>query len=66
MEKAEKAPVDTSATIITKDDISNTPLPQEDDSKPDYSSKATTKTKFGDYLRIFTYSTWSDRLLLVS
>jgi len=60
----EKEPVDTNATIITKDDVSNTLPQQDDDPKPDYSSKATTKTKFSDYLRIFTYSTWSDRLLL--
>lgn len=62
----EKEPVDTNATIITKDDVSKTPHPQDDDTKPDYSSKATTKTKFSDYLRIFTYSTWMDRVLLVS
>jgi hypothetical protein len=61
----EKAPVETNATNITKDDVSNIPSPQDDDAKPDYSSKATTKTEFIHYLRIFTYSTWSDRLLLV-
>ncbi|PMD39974.1 hypothetical protein L207DRAFT_428418 [Hyaloscypha variabilis F] len=60
----EKAPVETNATNIAKDDVSNIPSPQDDDVKPDYSSKATTKTEFIHYLRIFTYSTWSDRLLL--
>ena len=30
----------------------------------DYSVKAQTKTKFSDFLRIFTYSTASDRVFL--
>ena len=61
----EKAPVQTDAPIVSKDDVSHIPSQQDDDPKPDYSSKATTKTKFTDYLRIFTYSTWSDRIILV-
>jgi hypothetical protein len=61
----EKAPVETDASNVTKDDVSHKATQQDDDPKPDYSSKATTKTKLTDYLRIFTYSTLGDRLLLV-
>lgn len=61
----EKAPVDIDASNVAKDDISHKPTQQDDDLKPDYSSKATTKTKFSDYLRIFTYSTLGDRIFFV-
>ena len=30
----------------------------------DYSEKSTQKAKFSDYMRIFTYTTLSDRILL--
>jgi hypothetical protein len=62
----EKAPIETDASNVTKDDVSHKATQQDDDPKPDYSSKATTKTKLADYLRIFAYSTLGDRLLLVS
>jgi len=61
----EKAPLEVDAANVVKDDISPKKSPQDDDLQPDYSSKATTKTKFSDYFRIFTYSTLSDRILLV-
>jgi ATP-binding cassette, subfamily B (MDR/TAP), member 1 len=61
----EKAPVDIDASNVAKDDITHKPNQQDDDLKPDYSSKATTKTKFSDYLRIFTYSTLVDKIFLV-
>jgi ATP-binding cassette subfamily B (MDR/TAP) protein 1 len=73
----EKAPVE----IDAKPDASPKPSHQEDEPKTDYSSKATNKTSFSDYLaslptpgiglytdewqRIFTYSTLSDRIFLV-
>ncbi|KUJ22548.1 P-loop containing nucleoside triphosphate hydrolase protein [Mollisia scopiformis] len=37
---------------------------EEDDPTTDYSSKAANKTSMKDYLRIFTYSTFWDRVLL--
>jgi ATP-binding cassette subfamily B (MDR/TAP) protein 1 len=61
----EKAPVDINASNVIKDEDSQKPPPQDDDPEPDYSSKATTKTTFSDYLRIFTYSTLGDRIFLV-
>ena len=61
----EKEPVQTDAFNVAKDDVSHKPSHQDDEPKPDYSSKATNKTQFTHYLRIFTYSTWSDRILLV-
>jgi ATP-binding cassette subfamily B (MDR/TAP) protein 1 len=75
----EKSPVDIDASNVAKHDISPKPSHQDDDSKPDYSSKATNKTTLTDYLvcippearahtdqrqRIFTYSTLSDRIFL--
>ena len=39
-------------------------LEDPDEQQTDYSSKAKTKTTFSDYLRIFTYSTLNDRILL--
>jgi ATP-binding cassette subfamily B (MDR/TAP) protein 1 len=77
----EKAPVEIDASNVTKPDASPKPSHQEDEPKTDYSSKATNKTSFSDYLvvfptpeiepytdkwqRIFTYSTLSDRIFLV-
>jgi hypothetical protein len=62
----EKAPVDIDASNATNEESTDKPNQQDEDSKPDYSSKATTKTTFRDYLRIFTYSTLGDRIFLVS
>src|SRR5271156_4377974 len=77
----EKAPVEIDASNVAKPDASPKPSHQEDEPKTDYSSKATNKTSFSDYLvvfpplelgciliswqRIFTYSTLSDRIFLV-
>ena len=79
--KMEKAPVEIDASNVAKPDASPKPSHQEDEPKTDYSSKATNKTSFSDYLvvfpapeigpytdewqRIFTYSTLSDRIFLV-
>lgn len=37
---------------------------EEVDIKPDYSSKSNTKSTFKDYVRVFTYTTWSERCVL--
>jgi ATP-binding cassette subfamily B (MDR/TAP) protein 1 len=49
----EKAPVETDASNVTKDDVSHKATQQDDDPKPDYSSKATTKTKLTADLHLF-------------
>ncbi len=46
----EKAPVDIDASNVAQHDTSPKKSHQEDDPKPDYSSKATTKTTLTDYL----------------
>jgi hypothetical protein len=77
----EKVPVEIDASNVAKPDASPKPSHQEDEPTTDYSSKATNKTSFSDYLvvfpppelgcmlmswqRIFTYSTLSDRIFLV-
>ena len=38
--------------------------PNSEEPVTDYSAKAQNKTKFSHYFRIFTYSTWTDRLVL--
>jgi len=51
MENApEKTTIETSNAV---QDVSTKPSPQDDDVKPDYSSKATTKTTMTDYLVVF-------------
>ncbi|KAG0651011.1 abc transporter BEA3 [Hyphodiscus hymeniophilus] len=60
--KTEEAGVDIEAFPITGDSPSKAEDP--DEQQTDYSSKAENKTTFSDYLRIFTYSTLNDRILL--
>jgi hypothetical protein len=49
----EKAPVEIDASNVAKLDASPKPSNQEDEPKTDYSSKATNKTSFSDYLVVF-------------
>lgn len=46
----EKAPVEIDVSNEAKPDASPKPSHQEDEPKTDYSSKATNKTSFSDYL----------------
>lgn len=67
-----KANHDTSSKSSKMDDANEKRGPEgmvttngnEEDTGPDYSSKAANKTSFKDYLRIFSYSTFWDKMLL--
>ena len=60
--KMEEAAVNIAPTPMAGDIASKIENP--DEQQTDYSSKAENKTAFSDYLRIFTYSTLNDRILL--
>ncbi|ERT01099.1 hypothetical protein HMPREF1624_02338 [Sporothrix schenckii ATCC 58251] len=47
------------------DPLSNPPTDQNVKKTRPFGIKAETKTKFRDFWRIFTYSTWADRVLIV-
>ena len=49
----EKAPVEIDASDVAMPDAPPKPSHQEDEPKTDYSSKATNKTAFSDYLVAF-------------
>ena len=49
----EKAPVEIDASNVAEPDAAPKPSHQEDEPRTDYSSKATNKTSFSDYLVVF-------------
>jgi ATP-binding cassette subfamily B (MDR/TAP) protein 1 len=59
--KMEHTVVDINPSPAAKD---SSKVEDPDEHQTDYSSKAQNKTTFKDYLRIFTYSTLTDRILL--
>jgi ATP-binding cassette subfamily B (MDR/TAP) protein 1 len=72
MAKAEESPVQLDHIVMEDKPSGPSPaainlvkIEDPDEQKTDYSSKAANKTTFKDYRRIFSYSTPTDRFLLV-
>ncbi|TVY22546.1 ABC transporter [Lachnellula hyalina] len=69
-DEMEKPTIDAGPVVLDYNDTSKSPNTEVEDeeqsegSPPNYSSKAKNKTSFKNYLRVFTYSTVGDRLLL--
>ncbi|TVY41689.1 ABC transporter [Lachnellula occidentalis] len=70
-DETEKPSINALSVVRSQKETSKSPIAevgkddeQSEESPQDYSSKAKNKTSFKNYLRVFTYSTLGDRLLL--